>query len=184
MTSGQLLDPDACLLPAACCPAGGASHRDAVSGPCCWLGCGAVLTLGVLAAAAVSPEQGTKHMFQSDGLRGMFKGNGLNCIRIIPNQGEAWLATCAAGLPVLLRQASCRVLPVPLLVPVLLLWPVPAVLPPAVPSAADPLTWVPHPRPHLNPHPNPHLNPHLNPCSHQVHDVRAAEPQDLTPPHR
>lgn len=30
--------------------------------------------------------QGTAHMFKQDGMRGMFKGNGLNCIRIIPNQ--------------------------------------------------------------------------------------------------
>jgi hypothetical protein len=29
-------------------------------------------------------------MFRSDGLKGMFKGNGLNCIRIVPNQG-AWV---------------------------------------------------------------------------------------------
>ena len=35
--------------------------------------------------------QGTRHMWRSDGLRGMFKGNGLNCIRIVPNQG----APCA-----------------------------------------------------------------------------------------
>jgi hypothetical protein len=27
-------------------------------------------------------------MFRNDGMRGMFKGNGLNCIRIVPNQGE------------------------------------------------------------------------------------------------
>ena len=43
-------------------------------------------------AAAVGPPprpaQGTIQMFRNDGLRGMFKGNGLNCIRIIPNQGE------------------------------------------------------------------------------------------------
>lgn len=32
--------------------------------------------------------QGTLQMFRNDGIRGMFKGNGLNCIRIIPNQGE------------------------------------------------------------------------------------------------
>jgi len=30
--------------------------------------------------------QGTIHMWQSDGLKGLFKGNGLNCIRIFPNQ--------------------------------------------------------------------------------------------------
>ncbi|PSC67425.1 mitochondrial adenine nucleotide transporter ADNT1-like isoform A [Micractinium conductrix] len=30
--------------------------------------------------------QGTVQMFRTDGLKGMFKGNGLNCIRIIPNQ--------------------------------------------------------------------------------------------------
>jgi hypothetical protein len=35
------------------------------------------------------PLQGTAHMFRNDGIRGMFKGNGLNCIRIVPNQGEA-----------------------------------------------------------------------------------------------
>ncbi|RMZ56638.1 hypothetical protein APUTEX25_002727, partial [Auxenochlorella protothecoides] len=30
--------------------------------------------------------QGVRHMWVSDGIRGLFKGNGLNCIRIIPNQ--------------------------------------------------------------------------------------------------
>ena len=30
--------------------------------------------------------QGTKHMWQTDGIKGLFKGNGLNCIRIFPNQ--------------------------------------------------------------------------------------------------
>ena len=36
--------------------------------------------------------QGTLQMFRNDGIRGMFKGNGLNCIRIIPNQGETVVA--------------------------------------------------------------------------------------------
>lgn len=30
--------------------------------------------------------QGVAHMWRTDGLRGLFKGNGLNCVRIIPNQ--------------------------------------------------------------------------------------------------
>jgi solute carrier family 25 phosphate transporter 23/24/25/41 len=35
--------------------------------------------------------QGTLQMFRNDGVRGMFKGNGLNCIRIIPNQAIKFL---------------------------------------------------------------------------------------------
>lgn len=35
--------------------------------------------------------QGTSHMFRNDGIRGMFKGNGLNCIRIVPNQAIKFL---------------------------------------------------------------------------------------------
>lgn len=30
--------------------------------------------------------QGTIHMWRTDGLKGLFKGNGLNCVRIFPNQ--------------------------------------------------------------------------------------------------
>ena len=41
--------------------------------------------------------QGTRHMWRSDGLRGMFKGNGLNCIRIVPNQGAVGWGGGAGG---------------------------------------------------------------------------------------
>ncbi len=35
--------------------------------------------------------QGVKHMWQTDGLKGLFKGNGLNCIRIFPNSAIKFL---------------------------------------------------------------------------------------------
>ena len=35
--------------------------------------------------------QGLKHMAQEDGFRGMMKGNGTNCVRIIPNQAVKFL---------------------------------------------------------------------------------------------
>jgi solute carrier family 25 phosphate transporter 23/24/25/41 len=35
--------------------------------------------------------QGMRHMWQADGVRGLFKGNGLNCIRIIPNSAIKFL---------------------------------------------------------------------------------------------
>jgi solute carrier family 25 phosphate transporter 23/24/25/41 len=35
--------------------------------------------------------QGMSHMWRGDGLRGLFKGNGLNCIRIIPNSAIKFL---------------------------------------------------------------------------------------------
>ena len=36
-------------------------------------------------------RQGLTHMFAADGVRGLFKGNGLNCIRIIPNSAIKFL---------------------------------------------------------------------------------------------
>lgn len=50
--------------------------------------------------AALCTLQGTVQMFRNDGLKGMFKGNGLNCIRIVPNQGglaSGAGARCAAA---------------------------------------------------------------------------------------
>ena len=35
--------------------------------------------------------QGVRHMWRADGVRGLFKGNGLNCIRIIPNSAIKFL---------------------------------------------------------------------------------------------
>lgn len=35
--------------------------------------------------------QGVVHMWKTDGIRGLFKGNGLNCIRIIPNSAIKFL---------------------------------------------------------------------------------------------
>lgn len=35
--------------------------------------------------------QGTMHMWRTDGIKGLFKGNGLNCIRIFPNQAIKFL---------------------------------------------------------------------------------------------
>eukprot|EP00887_Chlorella_sp_A99_P003371 scaffold7.g3371.t1 len=35
--------------------------------------------------------QGTIHMWRTDGLKGLFKGNGLNCIRIFPNSAIKFL---------------------------------------------------------------------------------------------
>jgi hypothetical protein len=35
--------------------------------------------------------QGIKHMWQTDGIKGLFKGNGLNCIRIFPNSAIKFL---------------------------------------------------------------------------------------------
>lgn len=37
-------------------------------------------------------QQGIRHMWATDGVRGLFKGNGLNCIRIIPNQAIKFMA--------------------------------------------------------------------------------------------
>jgi hypothetical protein len=37
-------------------------------------------------------------MFRTDGVRGMFKGNGLNCIRIVPNQG-GWRSLAGSAGP-------------------------------------------------------------------------------------
>lgn len=36
--------------------------------------------------------QGTAHMWRTDGIKGLFKGNGLNCIRIFPNQAIKFMA--------------------------------------------------------------------------------------------
>ena len=36
--------------------------------------------------------QGTMHMWRTDGLKGLFKGNGLNCIRIFPNQAIKFMS--------------------------------------------------------------------------------------------
>lgn len=36
--------------------------------------------------------QGTVHMWKADGIRGLFKGNGLNCIRIFPNQAIKFMS--------------------------------------------------------------------------------------------
>ncbi len=35
--------------------------------------------------------QGLRHMWLTDGVRGLFKGNGLNCIRIFPNSAIKFL---------------------------------------------------------------------------------------------
>lgn len=35
--------------------------------------------------------QGVQHMWRTDGMRGLFKGNGLNCIRIFPNSAIKFL---------------------------------------------------------------------------------------------
>lgn len=36
--------------------------------------------------------QGTRHMWRQEGMRGLFKGNGLNCIRIFPNQAIKFMS--------------------------------------------------------------------------------------------
>ena len=36
--------------------------------------------------------QGTRHMWQQEGIRGLFRGNGLNCIRIFPNQAIKFMS--------------------------------------------------------------------------------------------
>lgn len=35
--------------------------------------------------------QGVSHMWRTDGIKGLFKGNGLNCIRIVPNSAIKFL---------------------------------------------------------------------------------------------
>lgn len=35
--------------------------------------------------------QGLKYMMKEEGIRGMFKGNGTNCVRIIPNAALKFL---------------------------------------------------------------------------------------------
>ena len=42
-------------------------------------------------ALCVCWVQGVKHMWQTDGMKGLFKGNGLNCIRIFPNSAIKFL---------------------------------------------------------------------------------------------
>lgn len=37
-------------------------------------------------------KQGCMHMWRTEGLRGMFKGNGTNCVRIIPNSAVKFFA--------------------------------------------------------------------------------------------
>lgn len=39
----------------------------------------------------LNPTQGLMHMWKTDGMRGMFKGNGTNCVRIIPNSAVKFL---------------------------------------------------------------------------------------------
>lgn len=36
--------------------------------------------------------QGCKHMYQREGIKGMFQGNGTNCVRIVPNSAVKFLA--------------------------------------------------------------------------------------------
>lgn len=38
------------------------------------------------------PLQGCKHMYRKEGIKGMFQGNGTNCVRIVPNSAVKFLA--------------------------------------------------------------------------------------------
>lgn len=38
------------------------------------------------------PLQGCKHMYSKEGIKGMFQGNGTNCVRIVPNSAVKFLA--------------------------------------------------------------------------------------------
>ncbi|KAK3261238.1 hypothetical protein CYMTET_29846 [Cymbomonas tetramitiformis] len=44
-----------------------------------------VQSVGGQAAKYTGIWQGLKHMAQTEGLKGLFKGNGTNCVRIVPN---------------------------------------------------------------------------------------------------
>lgn len=50
--------------------------------------CNFVQVIDLLACAI----QGCKYMYEREGMRGMFQGNGTNCVRIIPNQAVKFMA--------------------------------------------------------------------------------------------
>ena len=110
-------------------------------------------------ARVLRSPQGTVQMFRNDGFRGMFKGNGLNCIRIIPNQGAPAASPDERG------QGRARSAALPLA---------------AAPARAE---LARRPRaPTLAP--TSHSHRIRTPRSHQVPDLRAAVPQDQPLPDR
>jgi solute carrier family 25 (mitochondrial phosphate transporter), member 23/24/25/41 len=78
---------------------------------------GWVVAFGVAAASCSSSHtatdlrQGLVHMAKTEGIKGMMKGNGTNCARIIPNSAVKFftyeqLSRCAAECPGLVQHCA------------------------------------------------------------------------------